>query len=412
MSDLTSGKLAQAAALVAASGADVWLTFVRETAEGGDPVLPLILEGGLVWQSGLLVNRQGRKVAVVGNYDADPLKASGDWDEVVPYVQGIRQELISALERLAPPAGASSPGGAPTRAPRIAVNFSTDDSKADGLSHGMHLLLAELLRGTRFEGGLVSAEEIVSSLRSQKIPEELRRIREAIRLTEELLAEVPGFAVSGRSEREIFDYLQRRTEEAGCGFSWDRGGDPIVNCGPDSMIGHGVPSSTLTLAAGQILHIDFGILREGYASDLQRCWFVREGGSEGKGLPPEVGEAFSTVREAITAGAQALRPGVQGWQVDEVARDFIKAAGYPEYMHALGHQVGRMAHDGGALLGPRWERYGRTPTLPVKKEQVFTLELGVVVEGRGYLGLEEMVLVTESGCEWLSDRQMSLPVIG
>src|SRR5690242_2930204 len=75
---LTTEKLSQAQRLVAEAGVDVWVTFVRETAEGGDPVLPLILEGGLTWQSALMVTRDGRRIAILGNYDADPLKASGD----------------------------------------------------------------------------------------------------------------------------------------------------------------------------------------------------------------------------------------------------------------------------------------------------------------------------------------------
>jgi Xaa-Pro dipeptidase len=80
-------------------------------------------------------------------------------------------------------------------------------------------------------------------------------------------------------------------------------------------------------------------------------------------------------------------------------------------MHALGHQVGRMAHDGGAVLAPRWQRYCRSPYMQVESGQVYTLELGVVVEGRGYLGLEEMVLVTESGIDWLSSRQTGMPLL-
>ncbi len=129
-------------------------------------------------------------------------------------------------------------------------------------------------------------------------------------------------------------------------------------------------------------------------------------------LPREVRRAFDAVNGAISAGAEALRPGIEGWAVDAVARSFLVEAGYPEYLHALGHQVGRMAHDGGGLLGPRWERYGRTPYYPVCKDQVYTLELGVMVERRGYLGLEEMVRVTDEGCEWLSARQLDLPVLG
>ena len=99
---LTAEKLSQAVQLVRASGFDAWMVFDRETAEGGDPVLPLVLEAGLTWQSALVVASDGRKIAVVGNYDADPIRASGDWDEVVPYVQSIREPLIETIRRLDP----------------------------------------------------------------------------------------------------------------------------------------------------------------------------------------------------------------------------------------------------------------------------------------------------------------------
>jgi Xaa-Pro dipeptidase len=414
-------KLTQAGRFVAEEGVDAWLTFVRETAEGTDPVLPLLIEGGLTWQSALLIGRDGRKIAIVGNYDADPLVASGDWDEVVPYVQGIRDPLLDVLERLMPASAAS----------RIAINWSLDDAKADGITHGMVRLLEQMLAGTRFEGSLVSAEGIVGRLRSRKTPEEIRRIRGAIRSTEEILREAPEVARVGRTELEVFDDIQSRILGRGLGFSWDARNDPIVNSGPDSMIGHGIPSDSIRIAPGHLFHIDVGVLWEGYASDLQRTWWVGEGGDPGSGrtrrapdagetgapapidpsIPEEVSRAFRAVYGAISAGAALLRPGIEGWRVDEAARRFLVSAGYPEYQHALGHQVGRMAHDGGAILGPRWERYGKTPMLPVERDQVFTLELGVVVEGRGYLGLEEMVMVTEGGIEWLSERQSLLPVL-
>ncbi len=400
MNTLISRKLAQAVELVASSDADVWMVFVRETAEGGDPVLPLIVAGGLTWQSALLIARDGRRIAVVGNYDADPLRASGDWPEVIPYVQSIRESLLAALERLVPPE---------RRTPCIAVNYSLDDPKADGLTHGMFRRLEGYLEGTRFEGTLVSAEAIASGLRSCKIHEEIERIRGAIAVTEEIFAEVAGFAELGHTEREIYDFVQSRIDERGLGYGWAREGDPIVNSGPDSMIGHGLPSDSIAIARGHLLHIDLGVLREGYSSDIQRCWYAPHPGE--RTLPAEIERALAAVAGAIQAGARVLRPGVEGWQVDQAARDHIVAMGYPEYMHALGHQVGRMAHDGGGILGPRWERYGRTPTIPVQVGQVFTLELGILVEGHGELGLEEMVLVTPTGCEWLTRPQSTIPML-
>lgn len=400
MARLTAEKLEQAGRMLAASDIDLWMVFVRETAEGGDPVLPLIVEGGLTWESALLVTREGRRIALVGNYDADPLRSSGDWHEVVPYVHGMGQVLRETLDRLLPECD---------RKLRIGINFSVDDPKCDGITHGMKLRLDGILKGTRFEGCLVSAEGIVRSVRGRKSAEEIARIRRAVRETQRIFREMPEIARLGWSEREVFDRVQELAESRGFGFSWDRHGDPIVNSGPDSMIGHGIPSEVIRIAPGHLFHIDLGLLADGYASDLQRTWYVARPG--GEPVPEDVLRAFHAVHGSISAGAETLRPGIEGWRVDEAGRRFIVEAGYPEYQHALGHQVGRVAHDGGALLGPRWERYGKTPDLLVEPGQVFTLELGVVVEGRGYLGIEEMVLVTESGVEWLSQRQEEVGII-
>ncbi len=400
MARLTAEKLDQAGRLVADSDIDAWMVFVRETAEGGDPILPLLIEGGPTWASALIVSRKGDRVALVGNYDAAPLQASGDWNEVIPYVQGMSGILLETLDRLVP----RGPGR-----PKIAIDYSLDDPQADGITHGMALLLERTLAGSRFEGSLVSAEAIVRSLRGRKSDEEIARIRRAVQATERIFREMPSIALPGRSERDVFDRVQEIAQSRGFGFSWDRNGDPIVNSGPDSMIGHGIASEAIRIAPGHLFHIDLGLLADGYASDLQRTWFV---GRPGLPAPPaDVERAFRAVHGAISAGARVLRPGVEGWRVDEAGRRFIVEAGYPEYMHALGHQVGRIAHDGGALLGPRWERYGRTPELPVEPGQVFTLELGVNVEGRGYLGIEEMVRVTDSGLEWLSERQERIEVL-
>jgi Xaa-Pro dipeptidase len=397
---LTAEKLAQAQALIADSEADVWLIFVRETAAAGDPALPLISEVGFVWQAALLVSADAR-VAVVGNYDAPPLESSGDWDEVIPYVEDIKGPLLSALENLV---------DADVAAPRLAVNISENDVMADGLSAGMHSLLGRYLAGSRFEGGLKSAEGMVSALRAQKTETELTRIRGALRETDELFAEIALLARPGISERAVYDAVQRSVESRGLGYAWDPVGDPIVNSGPESMIGHGIPSETICIAFGHIFHVDLGVRREGYCSDIQRCWYVPAPGETQ--APEDVLRALDAVNGAIDAGAAALRPGAAGWEVDAAARAAIQEAGYEEYLHALGHQVGRLAHDGGTVLGPRWARYGRTPFGIVAPDEVYTLELGVMVEGRGYLGIEEMVRVRSGEPEWLSERQRSMPLLG
>ena len=176
------------------------------------------------------------------------------------------------------------------------------------------------------------------------------------------------------------------------------------------MIGHGVPSDNIRLEPGHIFHIDLGIVVDEYASDIQSCWYVA--GDNETSLPEDVQQAFSAVIGAIDAGAKALKPGAMGWEVDAAARALLTSKGYDEYMHALGHQVGRVAHDGGVTLGPRWERYGKSPFKKVQANEVYTLELGVIMPTRGYLGIEEMVLVTDNGLEWLTTRQLDLPILG
>lgn len=393
---LNRQKLDQASELLLSTDIDAWITFVRETSGGGDPVLPLILEGGLTWQSALIVTRAGRKIAVVGNYDADPLIAAGNWDAVVPYVQDIepalRETLLQEVDH---------------RPVRVGVNYSPDDVMADGLTHGMYLLLREYLAGEEFD--ILSAAPLVLRLRAQKTDEELRRMTSAIRETEAIFARMREWAKIGVSERTVYNEIQSLIDSRGFGYSWARVGNPIVNSGPDSMIGHGIPSSTIMIEPGHVFHIDLGLIVEGYASDIQRCWYVPH--PDESSAPGDVVQGLQAVVASIDAAAQVLRPGVPGWEVDAAARTEIQRWGYPEYMHAVGHQVGRMAHDGGTILGPRWARYGKTPDMQVEPREVYTLELGVTLPGRGYIGIEEMVLVSEAGCQFLTERQTSMPLL-
>ena len=146
-----------------------------------------------------------------------------------------------------------------------------------------------------------------------------------------------------------------------------------------------------------------------YCSDLQRTWYILK---ENEFEPPEaVRNGFQTIFNSIQKVFAALKPGVTGLEIDKIARDYIVSQGYDEYPHALGHQVGRSSHDGGALLAPDWERYGKLPFMTIQEGQVFTIEPRLYLKDFGVITIEEMVLITRRGAEWLSEIQKDIYTI-
>ncbi|MCS6869915.1 MAG: Xaa-Pro peptidase family protein [Anaerolineae bacterium] len=386
-------KLAQAVQILREQDVDCWLTFVRETEHNADPALRLISDSNVTWHTALIVTQKGERVVIVGRYEAENFKRMGCWDEVISYDQSIQPSLVSVLDRLAPR--------------QIALNYSESDTAADGLSHGMYLTLQRYLQGKPYE--LISAERVLNALRGRKTPTEIARIRAAVRLTEQIIDAVTATLKVGMTERQIADFIHAEMRRHGVAPSWDAGHCPTVTCGAESPVGHVAPSDQYAVKAGELVRIDLGIVLDEYISDIQRVWYIQpQGESE---IPAPVRHAFDSVRAAIEAAAATLKVGVEGWRVDEAARRTILERGYPEYQHAVGHGIGRTVHDGATLLGPRWERYGNTPYGVVEAGNCFTLELGVHVPNYGLVSLEEDVLVTESGVEWLSTPQTDLIVV-
>lgn len=390
---LIQEKVTQAIAILNELEIDCWLTFARESAAGIDPVLPLIYGHHVTWQSAFLLFRSGERIAILGRYDADNARNSGAYDEVIGYDQGVSGPLLAALDRLSPR--------------QIALNFSANDAHADGLGHGLYLQLMAYFAGTPFAERVIAAESIITRLRGRKTAVEIERIRQAIRTTFELYNRTYEFADPGMSERAIGGYMHEQMDALGLETSWERDSCPAVNAGPDTPIGHLGPGD-VRVQAGQLLHFDFGLREEEYCSDIQRVMYFL---AEGESRPPQpVQRAFETVTRAIQAAVDFMRPGVLGYEVDAVARKSITDAGYPEFRYATGHQVGRSAHDGGGVLAPLWERYGDTPKMALEAGQVYAVEPGLFVEGYGYMGIEENVLVTEDGAVFLGEPQRELVV--
>jgi Xaa-Pro aminopeptidase len=392
---LIKEKVRQAVGILNEFKLDCWLTFTRESAINGDPSLVFLAPDAVTWHSAFLIHRDGRARAVVGLYDKRGIEETGAYDEVVGYVTGFKEPLQAALRAFAPAA--------------IAVNYSQGSEICDGLTHGMYLTLRETLAEIGLADRLVSAEKVVSALRERKSPAEVGYLREAVRQAEEIFAKVADFLRPGRTEREVADFMAAEVEAAGLQLAWSRATCPAVFTGPDTAQAHYGPTGR-TVEPGHILNMDFGVKVNGYCSDLQRTFYaLAEGEREG---PEDVKKGFATIVRAVAEAKRAMKPGVAGVAVDAVARGIVTAAGYAEFPHALGHQVGRFAHDGTALLGPAWEKYAQKPFQKLEEGMVFTIEPRLTVAGKGVVTIEEMVVVTKDGAEWLSRPQTELWQIG
>lgn len=387
-------KIQQAVGILKEKEIDLWLTFVRETGIMGDPMLPYICGVGVTWQSAFIITAAGDTVAIVGQYDVANLTEEGYYEEVSGYVESIQDELRRTIRRLDPR--------------QIALNFHLNIATADGLSAGMYMNLLKYLEGTPYRDRIISAAPVTSALRGRKTPAEARRMREATRLTLEIFDKVSDYIRPGRSEKEIAAFMLKEVERQGLELAWDREHCPAVFTGPDTAGAHASPTDR-QVAPGHLVNIDFGVRFEGYCADLQRTWYVmRPGESE---PPAEVKEGFRVLKGAVDKAVAVLRPGVTGREVDGAARGHVVDNGYDPFPHGLGHQVGRAAHDGGALLGPDWEKYGETVFMPVEPGQVFTIEPRLDVPGYGIVTIEEEVWVNTEGCEYISRPQQELWLI-
>jgi Xaa-Pro aminopeptidase len=212
----------------------------------------------------------------------------------------------------------------------------------------------------------------------------------------------------GQKARDVAADFHSEASRAGVSPAWPKHHCPTVTVGARSAVGHVSPGDE-AIAPGSVIHVDFGIVRDGFCSDLQRLWYAAPKGSSE--APAAVRDAYAAIVDAIDLAARSLVPGALGWEIDQKARSLLVSRGYPEYAHALGHHLGRAVHDGGGVLGPRWERYGKEPFEPVREGAIYTLEPSIYLEGHGLIGLEEDVVVGPHGAEFLSRFPRELPIL-
>jgi Xaa-Pro aminopeptidase len=244
----------------------------------------------------------------------------------------------------------------------------------------MHARLREKL-GAGVE--LVPSGDLVERLREVKDEAELRAMRQAASLADEVYAALREAGLTGRTELQVARWLESELRA--------RGSEPafpaIVAAGAQGARPHAEPRE-VEIPSGTLVVVDMGAQLDGYCSDCTRTLATGE-------LDGQAGEVYELVRAAQEDALTAVRAGASCRGVDAVARERIDAAGYGErFGHGVGHGVGLEVHE-----GPRLTKIAEGR---LQDGNVVTIEPGVYLPGRFGVRIEDLAIVTERGCEILT----------
>lgn len=234
---------------------------------------------------------------------------------------------------------------------------------------------------------------MVERLRTIKDPAELDLIRNAVNLGAELFEVVLEAIQPGVCESEVAAELEYAARSRGAeGMSFET----IVAAGPRSALPHGVASLAVIPARGFVV-LDYGVILAGYCSDQTRTVHVGKPTSEAR-------KWYESVLEANLAGIRAVKAGVTAGKVDKAARDVLRRKKLDRYFtHSTGHGVGLEIHE--------MPRLGRNQAERLESGMVVTIEPGIYVAGKGGIRIEDMVAVTEHGCEVLTPVSKDLIIL-
>ena len=228
---------------------------------------------------------------------------------------------------------------------------------------------------------LVELEKKPAGYRSVKNADEIERIKKAEAIGDRALARLLPELKPGMTEKQVAARLEFYMKEEGAeGFSFET----IAASGLHSAMPHAVPTDK-PLEEGDFLTMDFGCTYEGYCSDMTRTVVIGKASAKQR-------EVYETVLRAQETAIQNLRPGMTGKEIDALARDVIKDAGYGEYFgHSLGHSVGLEIHERPVFSSREKE--------VIRPGMVITVEPGIYIENFGGVRIEDVVVITEDGCE-------------
>ncbi len=238
------------------------------------------------------------------------------------------------------------------------------------------------------------AEPALMALRAIKDETELAHITEAIAVAERTIDRLIPLIKIGMTEKQVAAQLTAiLLAEGGDALAFS----PIVSAGPNSASPHAMPGER-PLAIGDMLVIDWGVFVNGYPSDITRTFAVGE-------VDDEMRHIYEVVRQANKAGKQAAKPGATGQDVDRAARKVINDAGYGAYfIHRTGHGLGLEVHELPGMVEGNSQ--------PLQAGNVFTVEPGIYLPGRGGVRIEDNVVVTADGCRSLTSFPRDLITVG
>ncbi|MBO5954069.1 MAG: aminopeptidase P family protein [Oscillospiraceae bacterium] len=240
---------------------------------------------------------------------------------------------------------------------------------------------------------LIPMHDRISGFRAVKEDWELDLMRKAQQITDAAFSEVLAEIKVGMTEKELCaELIYCLLKNGGEGLSFD----PIVVSGPNTSLPHGVPGER-KLQTGDFITMDFGVLYQGYCSDMTRTVALGYATDEMK-------EVYNTVLQAQLAGIAASRAGVTGKEVDCAARKVIEDAGYGSYFgHGYGHCLGLEVHE-----EPRCSPSGE---VVMKAGMVSSAEPGIYLPGKFGVRIEDVVIFREGGCENITKSPKELIIL-
>ena len=237
---------------------------------------------------------------------------------------------------------------------------------------------------------LLPVGDILSELRQIKTAEEIEKLRMAEHIGDLAFTEILPYLKPGITELDIaakLTYFMQMHGASGKSFP------PIVASGVNSSMPHAMPSER-KIQAGDFVTMDFGCVYQGYCSDMTRTVVIGKASAKQK-------EIYELVLKAQEAVLKRIRPGMTGKETDAIARDIIREGGYGDcFGHGLGHSVGLKIHED--------PNCNMRDTRVLKPGMLMTVEPGIYVKDFGGVRIEDMVVITEDGCENLAHSEKKL----